>query len=91
MNHNKLGLWLLCFTAGLIVIAVATGDLNLLTIGNKALNAALLIVFATLYQFTWLTRFTNVDKQIFQTAQGTALYIGLVWVALALALASGGF
>lgn len=89
MNHNKLGLWLLIITGALLTLAVTTGSLDLLTIGNKLLNASLLIVFATLYQFTWLTGFTNVDRQIFNTAQGTALYIGLVWVALALALAGG--
>lgn len=89
MNHNKLGLWLLGITTALLALALATGSLDLLTLGNKLLNAALLIVCATLYQFTWLTRETDVDRQIFHTAQGTALYIGLVWVALALALAGG--
>lgn len=78
VTEKGLTAWVAVIAAAVLTIGILTGELDLITIGNKLFNLALYAAFVVLFNLFFLSRRNNVNENIFSTPLSTAVYCGLV-------------
>ena len=85
-SQKGLAAWAALLAMLILAIGILTGSVDLITVGNKLFNVALVLVGAVLFNEFYLSRRNSVDAQIFSHPVALALYAGAVVLATAVAV-----
>jgi hypothetical protein len=84
INHSQIISILAIIGFTLIGIAFTEYDFN--KIATKLFNVSLFLLIHYLYSKFWLTNNNDTDAKIYETANATAIYHGLLAVGIALTI-----